>query len=118
MTEKAAIWARRVAEWKSSGLTSEAYSAGRDFTAGGLRHWSHRLGKTVARDTETPSVRLARVVRRRTEAPSAARVAVEGKAEGRLVVEVGEARVVVPRGFDAMTLEAVLDVLGRRGGAK
>jgi hypothetical protein len=33
-------------------------------------------------------------------------------------VEVGEARVVVPRGFDAVTLGAVLDVLGRRGGAK
>jgi hypothetical protein len=64
MTEKAAIWARRVAEWKSSGLTSEAYCAGRDFTAGGLRHWSHRLGKTVARDAERPSV-LETIVRKR-----------------------------------------------------
>jgi hypothetical protein len=119
MTEKAAIWARRVAEWKSSGLTSEAYCAGRNFTAGGLRHWSHRLGKTVARDAERPSVRLARVVRRRTGTSSAARGApVEAKADGRLVVEVGEARVVVARGFDAVMLGAVLDVLGRRGGEK
>src|SRR5208337_5139988 len=113
MTEKAMTWAKRVAEWKASGLTSEQYCAGRDFTAGGLRHWSHRLGKTVGREVATPAVRLARVVRRQRTATPVERVA-EPTGDVRLVVEVGEARVVVPRGFDAVTLGAVLEVLGSR----
>jgi hypothetical protein len=63
-------------------------------------------------------VRLARVVRR--PGSWAMEAAVEPQGDGRVVVELGEARIVVPRGFDAATLVAVLDVLGTRrsGGEK
>lgn len=112
----ATIWARRVAEWRASGLTSHAFSAGREFTAGGLRHWAHLLGKTgtprapkIAKPK--PSVRMARVLRVATP-PSAARPAA---ADAGIVVEVGGARVTVGAGFERATLEAVLDVLAARG---
>jgi hypothetical protein len=64
-------------------------------------------------------VRLARVVRR-ARAISPVEAAAEPRGDARLVVELGEARVVVPHGFDAATLGAVLQVLGARqsGGEK
>ncbi len=105
----AATWARRVDEWRASGLTSHAFCAGREFTAGGLRHWSHRLGRTRGRKDQaaTPSVRMARVLR--VSAPTAP------SADVGLVVEVGTARVTVRAGFDRATLDALLDVLSARG---
>jgi hypothetical protein len=65
-------WAKRVAAWRRSGLTSEAFSRRRDFSAGGLRYWASRLRKPTALQTgrsdrskrvSRPRVRLARVVR-------------------------------------------------------
>jgi transposase len=98
-----ATWAKRVAEWKASGLTSPAFCAGKDFTPGGLRHMAHRLG--VGRRPRP--VRIAKVVRlespRRAEQPSASASAV--------VVELGAARVVVRPGVDRGTLAMVVDVL-------
>src|SRR5690348_10780972 len=98
-----ATWARRVAEWKASGLTSPAFCAGKDFTPGGLRHMAHRLG--VGRRPRR--VRIAKVVplksARPAEQPSAPASPV--------VVELGAARVVVRPGVDRGTLAAVVDVL-------
>lgn len=94
-------WAKRVAEWKASGLSSPAYCAGKEFTAGGLRHWAHRLAHGGER---RPRVRLAKVVR----APKSPSLA---DASADLVVEVGAARLVVRSGFDRSALAAVLDAL-------
>lgn len=92
-------WARRVAEWKASGLSSPAFCAGKDFTPGGLRHAAHRLTHGAGRK---PRVRVARVVR----------VAAPDDSASELVVEVGRARIALRRDFDRATLGAVLDLLG------
>lgn len=104
----AAAWERRVAEWRASGLTSHAFSAGREFTAGGLRHWAYRLGKTRKQTGRKPAVRMARVLR----VPSPVAVPT---ADVPIVVELGGARVSLRAGFDRATLGAVLDVLSARG---
>jgi hypothetical protein len=109
------IWAQRVTDWKTSGLTSPAFCKGKPFTAGGLRHWAYRLRREEAGSADAASVPLARVVRTSEAAPpeAPAPVAAAGAA---LVVEVGLARVTVPPGFDRAALAAVLDVLVARGG--
>lgn len=99
------VWAQRVAEWRASGLSSPAYCAGKDFTAGGLRHWAHRLEHG---DAARSRVRLAKVVsvrRRLQEAQPALGVGPD------MVVEVGAARIAVRAGFDRATLGMVLDEL-------
>lgn len=99
-------WAKRVAEWKASGLSSPVFCAGKDFTPGGLRHAAHRLSHGTGSKSR---VRVARVVR-----VESARRAVQRSESGasELVVEVGRARVAVRRGFDRATLALVLDLLG------
>lgn len=94
-----------MAEWRASGQTSEAFSEGKPFTAGGLRHWGSRLkAGRGGRSRNRP-----RVVR-------VDRVQPRGAAEGlaspgpSLVLELGPARVVVRPGFDRATLAALLEV--------
>jgi len=110
-------WARRVAEWKASGLTSAAFCKGKEFTAGGLRHSAHRLSRG---DGSGRRVRLARVVRLVGAKASLARQ--EGRptlaVSAELVVEVGVARVVVRSGFDRGMLAAVLQELVAVAGAR
>lgn len=105
-----ATWAERVAEWKSSGLTSTEYCEGKPFTAGGLRHWAYRLRKVEPRKPAALAVRIAKVVPR-----AAPRAPVhEPPAQEGLVIEVGAMRVAVRPGFDRATLAAVVDVLAAR----
>lgn len=96
----------RVAEWRASGLTSREFCEGKDFTAGGLRHWAHQLkrgGHAEAR------FRMAKVVRLpAAPAPTPA---------PNLVVEFGAARIVVRPGFDRATFAAVLEELTARAEA-
>jgi len=99
------VWAQRVAEWRASGLSSPAYCAGKDFTAGGLRHWAHRLAHG---ERARPRVRLAKVVRVRRRLQEARPPPDVGPD---LVVEVGAARIAVRAGFDRATLAMVLDEL-------
>ena len=100
-----ATWARRVAEWKASGLSSPAFCEGKDFTPGGLRYMAHRLD--VGRSSRPRRPRIAKVVRleaaRPAEQPSAPASPV--------VVEIGAARVVVRPGVDRGTLATVIEVL-------
>ena len=60
----AETWAKRVEEWQASGQTSTAFCEGREFTAGGLRHWAHRLRVQAAKASGIPTdqIKLARVV--------------------------------------------------------
>jgi hypothetical protein len=116
-------WSERVAEWRASGLTSEEFSKGRDFTAGGLRHWAYRLNKPApALVAATPRVRLARVLRGPRPAVAARRSALAavdsspGASESAAVMlQVGQVRIAVTAGFDRGTLATVLDVLGVEG---
>ena len=86
-------------------LTSHAFSAGREFTAGGLRHWAYRLGKTRKQARSAPAVRMARVVR----APSSP--APVPASDVPILVEVGGVRVSLRAGFDRAALAVVLDLL-------
>jgi len=83
-------WAQRVAEWKTSGLTSPEFCAGKDFTPGGLRHMAHRLG--VGRRRRPRRLRIAKVLR--AKAPQQ----VESAPPSEVIVELGQARVVVRTG--------------------
>lgn len=118
MTATEQKWTERVSGWRESGLTSEKFSEGRDFSANGLRHWAYKLGQTKRRRRK-PTMRIARVVRA-TGAPTAAKAATNGPApvDATMVVELGGARVVVRPGFDRATLAALLDVLATHGGAR
>ena len=113
-------WAERVAAWRASGLTSTAYSAGREFSAGGLRHWAYLLKKRGAKagvgtGLAAPSVRLVRVkpavaLTPGTAAPSAG---------APLMIELGGARIAVPAGVDVPTLRTVIELLaGTNGGRR
>jgi len=102
MTETESKWAARVDEWRASGKSAQEFSQGKGFSAGGLRYWASRLGK-ARQEASTQQARLARVVRSRKPTPAA---------ETPIVIEVGDARLGVRRGFDPGVLRAVLDVLG------
>ena len=114
-------WARRVAAWQSSGLTSAEYCAGRrQFTAGGLRYWAHRLrrgeGTAAARVDVQPALRLVRL--ERVPARVAAAAQAETLSSSPLIIELGGARVTVPAGVDGATLRTVLDALAIGSGAR
>lgn len=137
MSDKSKIWAKRVAAWRKSGLTSEEFSKGREFTAGGLRYWAHQLHKepekrqqrgkpAKAKSAAEPMpVRLVRVVRQpggRTAVPQgpantrARRLTEAPRPEpAALTLEVGTVRISVPPAFDRETLAAVLAVLEPEG---
>jgi hypothetical protein len=103
-----ATWAKRVAAWRTSGLTASKFCEEHDFSVGSLRWWSSRLG-TTRRETGRPAIRMARVVRSATCAPI---VRVSGSS---IMIEVGGARVAVAAGFDRDALTSLLDVLELRG---
>lgn len=109
---KTKLWKKRVEEWRASGLTSTKFCAGRDFTAGGLRHWAHRLRRMEedrARRASEP-VRLARVVRAAAAAPPRPR-APQDRA---LLLKAQGVSIAVRPGFCAATLASVLEVLEQR----
>ena len=96
-----------------------AFCSGRDFTAGGLRHWAHRLSKGGGAKSVAPvAVRFARV--KRTEGRSRPSAVSAAPPRPAITVEIGVARVSVGVDFDRATLAEVLDVLGLRdlGGAR
>lgn len=113
-------WARRVARWHSSGLTSTEFCAGRQYTAGGLRHWAHRLRErdaaTAMKENAPPALHLLRVLRVPERADSSATSATVTRTDATLTIELGGARIAVPAGFDCVTLRAVLDALAPTGG--
>src|SRR5512143_2175937 len=96
------IWAKRVAQWKSSGLTSRVYCKGKPFTAGGLRYWACRL-RGEGQPGRAP-VRVARVVRVSQLRSASPDQPVASGVMPALVVELGAARIAVRPGFDRATL--------------
>lgn len=92
-------WAARISVWRASGQTAPAFSKGKGFSPRSLHSWASRLGKAAPGEPQ-PRVRLARVV-------SAVRASAV-PAETAIVIEFGNTRLSVRRGFDSATLRAVL----------
>jgi len=93
MTATQQKWAERIAAWRESGLTSEKFCEGRDFSANGLRHWAYKLGQTKQRRPKA-TVPIARVVRAAAAAPTAAEAITSTPLaiDGSLTVEINGAR--------------------------
>jgi hypothetical protein len=53
-------WARRVSEWRRSGLTAAEYCRGRDFAVSTLRWYSSQLGEIEEVD-DTPEPAFAKI---------------------------------------------------------
>jgi hypothetical protein len=109
------MWAKRVAEWRASGVTAAEYCSANGLSLSRLRYWAYKRGGSEVsaggRERVTFAPRLARVVATR-ERPST------GSAGDGVVVEVGGARVHVRRGFDRAVLAEVVDVLVNEGGRR
>jgi len=102
-------WAKRVAEWRASGLTAKDFCAKHDLQLSSLRYWTYRL-RAAVKPSETTAVRLLPVAIKPQDAPQSIPQAEPHKPA--LTVELGAARIVVPVGVDRTTLKTVLDALG------
>jgi hypothetical protein len=98
------MWKKRVADWRASGQTAEAFSAGRRWSANTLRWWSSRLRQPAA----PRMVRVAQVIRARAGREEAER-------RGAIVVEARDARITIERGADREMVATVLEVMATRG---
>lgn len=109
MADTTSKWQKRVAQWRASGETAEAFSAREGFAVSTLRGWSSKLGRAKAAPA---SVAMVQVVRTPAVAAAPPRSAV-----GAIVVELVEARarITVETGVDAATLKTVFAALGVRG---
>ncbi|MGI8496844.1 MAG: IS66 family insertion sequence element accessory protein TnpA [Gemmatimonadaceae bacterium] len=113
MTATEQKWAERVAGWRESGLTSEKFCEGREFSADGLRHWAHKLGQTKPRRPKRkPKIAIARVVTAPATAPTKPPASAREAVDRSIAIELEGARIVVRPGFDRATLAALIDVLG------
>ncbi len=48
MTDKAAVWSERVAEWRASGLSAAAFCREQGLAYGTFQYWLRRLGTPSA----------------------------------------------------------------------
>jgi hypothetical protein len=104
MSDTVEKWKQRVAGWRASGQTAEAFSAGRPWSARTLRWWSSRLGRASASAT-APVIRVAQVMR-----PSRAS---EAERRGAIVVEALDARlrITIEEGASVEVAAVVLGLL-------
>jgi hypothetical protein len=109
----AETWSKRVQEWRESGLTAKEFCAKHDLRLSELRYWTYRRRAAEMAPEGSPVKLVPVTVKPKAErAPPSAPEAERPKPA--LTLEVGEARIFVPTGFDRGTLRAVLDVLGER----
>ena len=94
------IWAKRVAHWKSSGLTAAEYARRHKLGEASLKWWSWKLG---AARKKTASMSPLTFVEMTAAVP---REAIE--------IVVGRMQIRVPAEFDEAALGKVLDVVERR----
>jgi hypothetical protein len=97
----AVTWKRRVAQWRSSGLTAREYSTGRGFAPATLLWWASRLRQQDGA-VAVPVVPIARVERQ---------LAGPSRRSSGIAIEVRGLRVVLDVGFDRATLGVVLSAL-------
>lgn len=101
MGQPRAVWAKRVEQWKHSGLSGAEFATRLGVKEATLRHWKWQL----ERRAKNPSAEFIEVV----AAPDA--LTAEPRA---LEVVVGQMRVIVPVGFDEDTLRRLLHVVEGR----
>jgi hypothetical protein len=106
-------WARRVAAWRASGMTAEQFCADKGYSVKSLWGWSSRLSRTAGRTATKAgaSVPLAKVVSAESVSPRARRSAGPDDSDGRILLEIGGARIEVQGRVDASALRTVVDVL-------
>jgi len=108
VTETEQIWSERVAAWKASGKTPEAFTRDEPYAPSTLRWWSSRLRRRI--ETQSP---LKSEAKRKAPAVAMVKVVRNGEAYGPVVVvEVGHARIIVGERFDASLLARVVAALG------
>lgn len=101
-----AKWASRVAGWRDSGETAEAFAAGKGYQPTTLKWHAWRLRQRTApklggsRSNDPSAFAMAKVVR------------VGPRPAATIAVTVGAARIEVTAGFDASLLRAVVASLG------
>jgi hypothetical protein len=113
MTDKQKIWAERYRQWQASGKTQQEFAKDQPYSGLTLRWWGVELRRrgllekagsrreTRRKVGKAPAIAMARVVRRQVP-----------RAEGAgIVVEIGRARVLVGRDFDASVLSNVMRAL-------
>jgi hypothetical protein len=98
-----AQWQERVAQWKRSGLTAEAFAAERGLNPGTLRWWSSMLRRPQPGGPDAGFVRLVPVEDRSEPSPDEPASLDVVLASGRLVR--------VRRGFDPALLRDLLAAL-------
>ncbi len=131
-------WARRVEEWKRSGLTAKQFAARHDIKPETLKWWKWRLGREAASKHPKPTRAKAKTLARRSSRrPSKARshrraratsealspitfveMSAPARAAGTEPLEIvlpSGVRLRVPTDFDAVALGRLLDVLDGRG---
>lgn len=94
------VWAKRVAEWRSSGLTAAEYARRHKLGEASLKWWSWKLGaarKKAAAMSPLTFVEMTAAVKREA-----------------IELVVGAFQIRVPAEFDENALGRVLDVLERR----
>jgi transposase-like protein len=98
---------REVEGWRSSGEGVGKYAARRGYSATTLRKWIASVGSEAgaAKAAKAKAPALVRVV---------AQSAAEAAEAAEVVVEVGAARIRVPRAFDAALLRSVVIALSER----
>ena len=113
MTTRQVEWAELVAEWRASGQTARAFAAAHGVTDTALRYWAGRLAEENQRNNATSRPRPNG---RATTSPPLARVVRSGEkptssTDGRVIVLVGKATIIVERGFDDVHLRDVVRAL-------
>jgi transposase len=104
MSDTIEKWKKRVADWRASGQTAEAFSTGRPWSASSLRWWSSRLRRETGPTTAPTVIRVAQVIQASTPAME--------RRGGTIVIEALDARVRITIDGDAPpeTISAVLGI--------
>lgn len=102
-------WAKRIARWARSGLDAKTFAEREGVSPETLRWWRWKLGGTTRSEPATQHAAFVEVVPELV-ADDAAR---SDDAALELVLGTG-VRVVVPAGFDAISLQRLLAILGGR----
>jgi transposase len=118
-----ARWAERIREWRESGLSAEEFAEGQDFEASSLRWAASQLQPvrtSPSMAAPRPSSKAPRHRQRGereptspSKAPRFLPVRMRGSEPlvAEMIVEVGGARIRVPRGVDASLLGEVVRAL-------
>ena len=105
MKETTRIWTARVAEWRASGLSQQAFCRDRSYSSNSLSTWSVRLQKHA--DPQRP-VTFARVV-------TATRASIEPSTGTGLVIQVSGIQVMVEPATNRVLLREVISALREVG---